>query len=486
MKTELGLSLAEALARFQTHRSAQLTRVITELGAAAVEGFVEPHARTNVEFHGAWVGFAQNAQTRSWALERLITKLFPPDDKVKCVVARFEVLQALEADPRIAKAVLDLFELKSPVTGFRIAHEAMARLIAKHADDETAEVVNASPGLPEEVKRLALPAPVALPAKWALPKASKPDADGAALWAAVYARLDDDAPRAVLADWLQERNDPRGELIALQLIEQGGTASEQQVSRAQALTTRYGSSWLGALRSAVQRAQFHRGFVQSIELDGSFSPDDATSDPQLATVEVLTGKSNGHIAQFLKSPVVRSALREIVVEDDAVWAQVPFCTGLTGLQCTSWSRHSVEERFLNQVLPFLEGTPAITRVGARLDMLRQFSPALKGRITSFRAVEPLQSALAVWHALPKLTRLTAGHSGRVELHRAGRLEHVRINGRSVMLGVEEELALVPKSISRVEVVGNKALTKRLSKQLGDRFEVVDRLSPSGLVTGVKG
>src|SRR5262249_20747125 len=39
----------------------------------------------------------------------------------------------------------------------------------------------------------------------------------AGLLAAVYAAPADDAPRAIYADWLQERGDPRGELIALQL-----------------------------------------------------------------------------------------------------------------------------------------------------------------------------------------------------------------------------------------------------------------------------
>lgn len=44
-----------------------------------------------------------------------------------------------------------------------------------------------------------------------------PDADPAQLFAKVYADPTDDAIRAVLADLLTERGDPRGEFIALQL-----------------------------------------------------------------------------------------------------------------------------------------------------------------------------------------------------------------------------------------------------------------------------
>ncbi len=50
MKTEL--QLAEALSRFQTHRSAQLTRGIVDLGTRAVEGFVGPKFEPTSTFRG--------------------------------------------------------------------------------------------------------------------------------------------------------------------------------------------------------------------------------------------------------------------------------------------------------------------------------------------------------------------------------------------------------------------------------------------------
>jgi uncharacterized protein (TIGR02996 family) len=45
------------------------------------------------------------------------------------------------------------------------------------------------------------------------------------LLAEVYASPDDDAPRLVYADWLQERDDPRGEFIALQIARARGKAA---------------------------------------------------------------------------------------------------------------------------------------------------------------------------------------------------------------------------------------------------------------------
>jgi len=42
--------------------------------------------------------------------------------------------------------------------------------------------------------------------------------DTSMMLAAIVAHPDDDTPRAVFADWLTERRDPRGEFIALQLV----------------------------------------------------------------------------------------------------------------------------------------------------------------------------------------------------------------------------------------------------------------------------
>ncbi len=58
-----------------------------------------------------------------------------------------------------------------------------------------------------------------------------------ALFAEVYARPDDDAPRLVLADHLLELGDPRGEFLALQLAKGKPTPSARRKRRRSSRST---------------------------------------------------------------------------------------------------------------------------------------------------------------------------------------------------------------------------------------------------------
>ncbi len=104
----------------------------------------------------------------------------------------------------------------------------------------------------------------------------------ATLFAAVYANPDDDGPRSVLADLLQEEGDPRGELIALQLARgRGGkkTRRESQLLKGNA------RKWLGPLAGAVSNRGmvFERGFLAKCELDDRVV--EMLDHPEWATVE---------------------------------------------------------------------------------------------------------------------------------------------------------------------------------------------------------
>ena len=105
--------------------------------------------------------------------------------------------------------------------------------------------------------------------------ASGEDEQLARLWNEVLAEPDDDGPRLVLADLLQTRGDPRGELIALQL-------AGAQAERCDALITEHGGRWLERQRTIALAAQFLRGFVSRLQLsrdaDGA-DPDDRPSAP---------------------------------------------------------------------------------------------------------------------------------------------------------------------------------------------------------------
>jgi uncharacterized protein (TIGR02996 family) len=82
----------------------------------------------------------------------------------------------------------------------------------------------------------------------------------AELLAAIYADPDDDGPRHVLADYLSDRGDPRGEFISLQLARR---SDDMRLARELELQQAHGADWLGPLATVVdlRRSQFARGFL---------------------------------------------------------------------------------------------------------------------------------------------------------------------------------------------------------------------------------
>lgn len=115
--------------------------------------------------------------------------------------------------------------------------------------------------------------------------------------AAIYANPADDTPRLVYADWLLERNDPRGELITLQFRRRDGQSSPAELAREQALLKRHGRAWLGALAPVISfgkgysRSTFERGFlsVADIILSVGKKLEPLWTNPAWATVERLEG-----------------------------------------------------------------------------------------------------------------------------------------------------------------------------------------------------
>jgi uncharacterized protein (TIGR02996 family) len=94
------------------------------------------------------------------------------------------------------------------------------------------------------------------------------------LVADVIAAPDDDAPRLVYADWLQERGDPRGELIALQCELVRADAADEPPGRTRplreqvrALIAAHHDAWLGPLfEIAAGYYELRRGFVEHLAL----------------------------------------------------------------------------------------------------------------------------------------------------------------------------------------------------------------------------
>jgi uncharacterized protein (TIGR02996 family) len=94
--------------------------------------------------------------------------------------------------------------------------------------------------------------------------------DEPALLAAIAARPDDDTPRLVYADWLDDHGDAnRAEFIRLQCaLAQGGPEDPAAAERADELEERHRTRWLSGVPTGPGlRWEFRRGFPERLEAD---------------------------------------------------------------------------------------------------------------------------------------------------------------------------------------------------------------------------
>lgn len=117
-------------------------------------------------------------------------------------------------------------------------------------------------------------------------------ADGEALLREVLASPDDDRPRLVYADYLQQRGDPRGEFIAVQCahakLPEGDARAEPLAARAQALLGKHQREWVNPFmgdrhtlviggrkytRTPPSQWDFHRGFVRTATVSAESFPE---------------------------------------------------------------------------------------------------------------------------------------------------------------------------------------------------------------------
>lgn len=127
------------------------------------------------------------------------------------------------------------------------------------------------------------------------------------------AEPDDDVPRLVLADWLQDQGDPRGELIALQMqrhrLAADDTRQIELARRERLLLRRYIFDWLGPLVNLVSEWRFERGLLhleaRAERLLGGLS-DQPTIDAVLPWMERLrlTEARPGYAARIAISPLL--------------------------------------------------------------------------------------------------------------------------------------------------------------------------------------
>ncbi len=115
--------------------------------------------------------------------------------------------------------------------------------------------------------------------------------DEGALLEAVYATPDDDGPRLVLADMLQQASDPRGEFITLQCAK---TLDVDGRKRLRALFKQHRNRWFGPLEPAIlehKSLTYERGFLATCHVcamwgDNADNADD-TSEPRERAIRAL-------------------------------------------------------------------------------------------------------------------------------------------------------------------------------------------------------
>src|SRR5262245_29630352 len=98
------------------------------------------------------------------------------------------------------------------------------------------------------------------------PLASTVDMQQDAFLQAIFAAPDDDTPRLVYADWLDEHRDaPRAEFIRLQIelsrLSEDDERHWELKDRESALLEKHRAKWLGGIGKVVSDPQFERGFV---------------------------------------------------------------------------------------------------------------------------------------------------------------------------------------------------------------------------------
>src|SRR5262245_16946467 len=87
----------------------------------------------------------------------------------------------------------------------------------------------------------------------------------------ICAHPEDDGPRLVFADWLDEQNDPRGEFIRVQVALARSTTDDPRAydlrDREATLLARYHAEWSDRLRGIAPWTEFRRGFVETVNVD---------------------------------------------------------------------------------------------------------------------------------------------------------------------------------------------------------------------------
>jgi uncharacterized protein (TIGR02996 family) len=108
---------------------------------------------------------------------------------------------------------------------------------------------------------------------------------------AILDKADDDDIRLAFADWLEERGDPRGEFIrvqcALAIMSAADRSRPELVRRERALLAEHDAAWTGSIRDIVTDYEYHRGFIDTVNMGTSKFVSQAARLFELAPIQSL-------------------------------------------------------------------------------------------------------------------------------------------------------------------------------------------------------
>ncbi len=332
-------ALRHLLAAWQRVPARALADAIDAVGARAAEGLEPPSGKTPDERNARWTKLAKAGDP---VIRGTLVASLTEINSFPNLMARIALLVA-KPDPRVARRIFGLVE--QPVFSATIARNAgpwraLWSVLPTLGDPQILERAGSlekgwkkaasrnqqaalairlnktlpaltaayGGGVPElAAADRALVDAIAKQAVALSPKVVAGKRSEAELLAAVYAAPADDGPRAVYADFLQERGNPRGELIALQLAAKPTPASR---ARERALLAEYVARWIEPLEIDKASARFERGFVASCALGAQFT---TAKDPAWSTVHTITNASSEELVALARRlpPLALRALRWI-------------------------------------------------------------------------------------------------------------------------------------------------------------------------------
>lgn len=317
-------ALDALLDAWRSSRDPRLGRAIARLGERQTIDPTEALASIRTPaLHQAWIDLARQAPSE--ALSPLLEGMRAYIENTRYTWPLIEHLTARDPDPRIATLAIGLLRRYDQLKGSceRLARR-LADCVERHGDASHGPTISPSSAHPGVWRRLELLAlrleerSSALPVSeaqlaaleaaidredLALVRTEKPKNRQATtpeeLLALVYADPDDDGARLVYADLLVERGDPRGAFILLQFQARGGTLTDKQWTRMNALQRKHQKVWLRSIWPAFgnnkglvdkDAVQFERGFPVSARVrQPRRAPSDLWDQPEWSTLRRLEG-----------------------------------------------------------------------------------------------------------------------------------------------------------------------------------------------------